>query len=576
MKAASIKQKLAGRVILIGMITFSILLAVSVFVIVPTLRESAIKTTKQANEEVIQQINTLVTYIGDYTENLIPSVNNNNKILKYFEEPTEQNRSIAALNLNNLISNVGLARSVFITSDKAVSLDSLNKISDADYKILDSDWYKRLYASEFGRGFSAAYKINLPTTYYTAAYSKNFYHKNQKFNYTVFFGLNNLIYSTDLTTGNVMDYYALVDAESNVFYSKGDEKWASIARDKAQSKVYNGIEDVDGGICFINTSTDSKWKVVSFASYDTIYRPFTGYILAIIFGMLLLLGLLLLSIFQAMTQMLKPISYMSQNMEQVAKGNLDCQLDVLSEDEIGRLSQSFNSMIINLKHSLGVIEEKEKRENQAKFSLLVSQINPHFIYNTLNSINYLARRGDCDAIVTVNTALINILQDRLRVNDIQITDTIANEIRVINQYILIQRYMYEGELQIHWHVEEALMTEQIPKNLIQPLVENSLFHGLISEESGDIQGEINIYIEKHEDNIVIRVADNGIGMDIEKLEQVQKEAYAPEERGKRIGLSNVRGRLYYLYGGYDCLTIHSEPGKGTCITLTLKQDRMKI
>lgn len=224
-------------------------------------------------------------------------------------------------------------------------------------------------------------------------------------------------------------------------------------------------------------------------------------------------------------------------------------------------------MVEDLKKSLKIISEKEKKEQQAKFSLLISQIDPHFIYNTINSINYLARRGRSEDVVTVNSALIAILQDRLRVNDIQITDSVRNEKKVIEQYIVIERYMYEGELSLVWEIEEGLMDAQIPKNMIQPLVENALFHGLIDEESGDLNGEIRIRIRSRDQDIVVEVRDNGLGMDEKKLHQVQNETYRPEDRGKRIGLSNIRGRLYYLYGGRDCLEIESEPGKGTCITL---------
>ena len=216
---------------------------------------------------------------------------------------------------------------------------------------------------------------------------------------------------------------------------------------------------------------------------------------------------------------------------------------------------------------IALIAEKEHREQQTKFSLLISQIDPHFICNTINSINYLARKGRCDDVITVNTALMTILRDRLRVNDIEITDSIANEIRVVEQYIVIQRFMYGGDLQFCWQVEEMLREEQIPKNMIQPLVENSLFHGLINEESGEINGEIRISIEKTEQGILLRVSDNGAGMDKARLEQVRRAVKLPEERGNKIGLSNIRARLYYLYGSADGMTIQSALGQGTTITI---------
>ena len=187
---------------------------------------------------------------------------------------------------------------------------------------------------------------------------------------------------------------------------------------------------------------------------------------------------------------------------------------------------------------------------------------------TINSINYLARKKRCEDIVTVNSALIAILKDRLRVNDIQITDTIANEIRVVNQYIEIEKFMYDGELEVEWNIDSEFMEEQIPKNMIQPLVENALFHGLIDEESGEFCGKIRITVYKTEtQQIVLCVEDNGGGMDKNRLDEIRSLKFNPEDRGRKIGLSNIFGRLYYLYGNADCMKIESELGKGTKITI---------
>jgi two-component system sensor histidine kinase YesM len=235
-------------------------------------------------------------------------------------------------------------------------------------------------------------------------------------------------------------------------------------------------------------------------------------------------------------------------------------------------------MLKDLKDSIRIIAEKERLEQKIKYSLLVSQIDPHFIYNTINSINYLARKKRCDDIIVVNSALIYILQDRLRINDIQITDTVEKEIKVVEQYVLIQKYMYEGELELSWFVDEALLKEQIPKNIIQPLVENAIFHGLINEENGSISGKIEIFIEKKDEDIMVKVKDNGRGIDKQNLLNLQtsKRPFKSEnERGKKIGLSNIRERLYYLYGKNDCLQIECEPGKGTSVTLVFKAGKLE-
>lgn len=553
MKKDSIKQKIVVRVIMIGVVMFALSILLVYCLFVPNMKKSAIMNAEQKNKEIARQIDTLNSFIEDYTENLVLAVENSMGIMDYFDSPDEQKMRMASLNLNNLISNEGIARAVFIVSENGFQLDSLNRITDKDKELLRSEWFLNLHGLKYARGFSKVYQIEInKTKYYTAAYLKNFHFHNKLYSYIVFYDLNNLIYDISVSAGSGLDYYELVDSENQVFYSAG-----------------NRAED--SGADFTKLTVDSKWRVNSFVSNRSIYKTFENYIffILLIFSLFLIFSSIFLT--NALKDVINPIEKLSREMEKVADGNLNCILGTERNDEIGRLYASFNRMTVDLKHSLSIISEKEKMESQAKFSLLVSQIDPHFIYNTINSINYLARKKRCGDIITVNSALIFILQDRLRVNDIQISDSVGHEMEVVNQYIVIQKYMYEGSLDFQWDVPDELLEEQIPKNMIQPIVENSLFHGLIDEESGDITGTIKVSIRKADKTLTVRVEDNGKGMDSERLEQVRNETFEPKDRGKKVGLSNIRGRLYYLYGDYECLTIESTPEKGTCVTLELNQ-----
>ena len=571
MKTKSIRQKIVYKVVLIGVLVFlaSVLLVYCFFV--PNMKKRAISNAEQTNAEIAQQISTLNSYIEDYTENLVLAVEKNPDIMNYFEEPSEQNKQVAALNLNNLISSEGLARSVFIISESNDCVDSLNRITQKDNAILQTEWYQKLHEAKYARGFAGVYEIEFNKgKYYTTAYLKNFYFQNRCYTYLVFYDLNNLIYDITVSVGNTLDYFELIDSKNQVFYIGGDNKWRTSVEDSTICEERKGHQFVQDGVALTRLSVDSKWRMNSFISNQSVFKTFANYVAGIVLIFSLFLILLCIFLANALKDVINPIEQLSQEMGAVAQGNLDCKLDTLREDEIGQLYLSFNQMTKELKQSLDIISEKEKMESQARFSLLVSQIDPHFIYNTINSINYLARKKRCEDIITVNSALIFILQDRLRVNDIQISDSIGYEMKVLDQYIMIQQYMYDGDLQFVWNVPDNLLEEQIPKNMIQPIVENSLFHGLIDEESGDITGKIEITISKVQQTIRIQVQDDGQGMDADRLEQVRNEIYTPEDRGKKIGLSNIRGRLYYLYGSSDCMRIDSIPGKGTSITLELK------
>ena len=566
----SIREKISGRIIIVGVMMFFASVALSYGLFIPKMEQDAVNGAGDTNAEVIKTIDRQIAFVQDYTENLALSVAQNQEILRYFEIPSTQAKNVASLHLNNLISYEGTVRCVLIADESGVMLDSLNKVEKEDRELVKSKWYKKLRSTTYGRGVSEVYQVDINnTSHYTAAYLKNFYYGNKKYTYTVFMDLNDMIRDFQVLAGKQLDYAAIADSEKKIFISVGDKKWEKQAVAAASDQM-NTLEAVAGGTGFVKTSLNSKWRVISYVADKTIFMSFSFYVVGIM-TVLFLFTLVTLGILsKAIGNILKPLSELSGSMEEVAKGNLDCKLTQFPEDEIGMLSRTFNQMTVDLKDSLELLAKKERQEQQIRFSLLISQIDPHFIYNTINSINYLARRGRCNDVIKVNSALISILQDRLRVNDIQVTDTIANERKVVEQYLVIERYMYDGDLEVSWKIENELMTEQIPKNMIQPLVENALFHGLIDEESGELNGKIEIEIQRDEKDLILRVSDNGIGMSEDRLKAVREEIYQPEERGKKIGLSNIGRRLYYLYGSSDGIRIESGENEGTRITLKFK------
>ena len=149
--------------------------------------------------------------------------------------------------------------------------------------------------------------------------------------------------------------------------------------------------------------------------------------------------------------------------------------------------------------------EKEKQEQEMRFGLLASQVDPHFVCNTLNTVNYLAKQKRNEDVVIVSTALSNILRDRLRLKDFQIYDTVRQEVFTVRHYLQIQEYRYGSKVCVHWLVSEDVMGCEVPKNLIQPLIENSLFHGLADEDTGEIAGNIYVSITEKENSQLMEI-----------------------------------------------------------------------
>lgn len=563
-----IQSKLRRRIVLVGLISFFVSLLISLLVWMPSMRARALKAAENGNEEIISRMDSTVDFVDSFTENLALSVQQNADIMRYFSDPTESNRNIAMLSLSNLTSYEGIVRAVFLEMNGLPLLDSLIRACPEDYTLLQSQWYRDIRDSEFGRRLSGVYNVSINNNdYSTFAYARNFYLNNRWCTFVIFTSLNDTLFDVRIVGENNYDYFLLRDSTGTVFYSAGDEAWAERTQALRPEAGLTAVAETEGGTALTRRSVSTGGEITSFVSSKSIFRSLMPYWLGMLISLTCMLLTMLAVLSGMLGQMLRPIVSLAQTMDGAAKGNLEQKVEIHSDDEIGLLQQSYNKMLDDLRRSIDLIAEKERTEQQIRFGLLVSQIDPHFICNTINSINYLARKNRCEDVVTVNTALMAILRDRLRVNDIEITDTVAKEIAVVEQYLKIQRFMYGGDLRVVWDIEPELSEEQIPKNMIQPLVENALFHGLIDQESGMLDGELRIALQRADDGLLLTVRDNGVGIEPEKLEELLRRTRRPDERGSKIGLSNIRSRLYYLYGSADCLTIESAPGQGTTISI---------
>lgn len=569
-KRASFRHQLSISILRSSILSFSIAIFLSFLVFYPILRKNAIEEAKNTNMAVLQRLENTFSFVESYMENTAMVVEQNNSIKKYFQNPTTKNKTAASVTLNNLASYMGMIRGIAVASGSSSIIDSMANFTEKDYALLESEIFREMEQASFSRSYFPVYQTSVAyNDYCTVAYARNFYLNSRWYTIIIFVNLNNAINDIRTLVGNDLDAYYLLDSSGQNFYWSGEEKDVRVAVELAGDGEVKQRESASGDIVFSEKSTVSGYGVVSLVKRASIFSLLFPYTVGLFLSML---GFLILTLYftsRNVNAMINPVIDLSHHMLRAAGGDLDCKVETTRQDEIGQLERSFNKMIDDLKRDIEVISEKEAREQRIKFSLLVSQIDPHFIYNTINSINYLARKERCADIIKVNTALIAILRDRLRVNDIQITDTIANEVRVVNQYILIEDFMYGGNLTTEWDVDKELMEEQIPKNMIQPLVENAFFHGLIDEDTGELNGTLRIGLHRDEKgNIVLCVEDDGVGMEKEKLLQVRNEQFVSEERGAQIGLANIRGRLYYLYGNESCLEIDSGPNVGTRITIT--------
>lgn len=262
-----------------------------------------------------------------------------------------------------------------------------------------------------------------------------------------------------------------------------------------------------------------------------------------------------------------PITRISKVTDQVAKGNLSVRAAAESGAEARMLSDSLNAMIDKINELLDQVTTEQVRLRKAEFELLQAQINPHFLYNTLDTIVWLAEAGDQKRVVS----MVGNLSDFFRTSLNQGKDIISirEELAHVRSYLEIQQVRYQDILRYEITVPEDLYEYKIPKITIQPLVENALYHGIKNKRG---QGTITVTGKRNENGFVLYVRDNGIGMTQERLKEVRAGIRKLSYTGKEIyGLYNVNERIRLNFGETCGISIESTYGEGTCVSISLPE-----
>lgn len=261
----------------------------------------------------------------------------------------------------------------------------------------------------------------------------------------------------------------------------------------------------------------------------------------------------------------RPIRELSEVTDQVAKGNLTVRSAVHSGSEVSMLSESLNTMIDKINKLLEQVTTEQTSLRKAEFELLQSQINPHFLYNTLDAIVWLAEAGEHKKVVEMVGSLSDFFRTSLnRGKDIV---TIKEELQHVRSYLQIQQVRYQDIMQYSIAVPDELNQYLIPKITIQPLVENALYHGIKNKRC---IGKIEVTGWKEEDCFFIAVEDNGIGIAEQRLKQVREGIEHKVQTGEGIyGLYNVNERIRLNFGKEYGITIESKYGENTVVLIRL-------
>ena len=280
------------------------------------------------------------------------------------------------------------------------------------------------------------------------------------------------------------------------------------------------------------------------------------------FGLLINVSLIIISLFLS-SSIVKPVKELQSLMKDVEKGNLDIRYDDEREDEIGQLGQSFNKMIEQIKNLIDKVYMGEKSKREAELRALQTQIQPHFLYNTLDTIHWMALEHEANDIVDMVEALTNLF--RISISRGEEIIPYLEEMKHIESYLLVQKVRYEEKLSYEILWDERLKEYKVLKLIIQPLVENGIYHGIRKKRG---QGKILIKIEIIDNEIIIRVKDNGIGIKPEKLTEIREILKGNKENtGIGYGMFNVHERMKLMFGDEYGIEIKSKYKEGTEIIL---------
>ncbi|MDL2214331.1 sensor histidine kinase [Clostridia bacterium OttesenSCG-928-O13] len=268
----------------------------------------------------------------------------------------------------------------------------------------------------------------------------------------------------------------------------------------------------------------------------------------------------------------QPVSTLNQAMAEFEQGNVPGQVELRpASGEMATLVSGFNHMLDSINaHLATIVREQEEKKTaevtalQYQLQSLQNQINPHFLYNTLNIISFLALDGKSDEIRSFNQSLIALL--RATLSNTQDTVTISHELSFLDAYVHIMEYRYPDMFEVEVVADESVLDCQIPKLILQPLVENAMLHGLFP--TGE-QGRILVLLEGAQDKVRVTVADDGVGMTQQQIECL----LMPRKGFTSIGLTNVNERLMLCYGPGAALIISSEEHVGTNVTFEIPQRR---
>ncbi len=336
----------------------------------------------------------------------------------------------------------------------------------------------------------------------------------------------------------------------------------------------NAVEDKNGSVvlkyqgqnmvvCY-SVSSVTGWVAAAVTPVNSLLNNVSKIQILTIFVWILLFAfaMFLSNIFSR--RITRPVNQLVEAMRQFGKGDFSIRLSVQGKDEIQYLTEKYNEMGEKIQNLIEQNYKSELRKKEAEIMALNLQLNPHFLYNTLNIMNMMALEEGNQEVSKMLISLSDMLQYTFR--NRQELVPFSEEYVWLQNYLHIMKIRFEGKFEVYYEIDKQVFQYYIPKLLLQPLVENAIIHGLRDTRQGGI---LRIAARKDGEYLCLEVEDNGRGMDEKELEHARSMDY------NRIGLNNAERRIQLIYGEQGNMRILTAPGKGTRIIVTILCEKKK-
>ncbi len=386
-----------------------------------------------------------------------------------------------------------------------------------------------------------------------------------------FSGIEQICKDVELASSD--GYLYLIDGDGEIIYHPRQQLiYAGLLEENNRTAA--GYEDGSHAETFggakrqvtVKTVGYTGWKLVGVVPADNIWDNYGQLLLFFLFVVLFSIFLLVFVNLHLSERISVPIKTLERAVKELEAGREEVDIDVSGPYEIERLGHSIRSMVSTMRHLMDDIIEQEAQKRRSELDVLQSQINPHFLYNTLDSVVWMTENGRTDEAILMVTSLARFFRISLSRGSNIIP--IADELEHARHYLTIQKMRYKNKFSAVIAAEDGVEGLYTIKLIVQPILENAIYHGMAYAD-GD--GEITVRARRDGGDVVIEVADNGPGMPEETVERLLDQSYAaaPGTKGSGIGLRNVHQRIRLTFGEEYGLAIHSEPDAGTTVCIRL-------